>query len=70
MILLGGMPWKLRSWNLYPEGVFTDRSYEAVEAQYDIHLAQKIREYYEAYPMEREALINKSKVPEDEKKSE
>lgn len=28
---------------LYPEGVFTDKSYEAVEAHYDIHLAQKIR---------------------------
>ena len=43
---------------LYPEGVFTDKSYEAVEAQYDIHLAQKIREYYDAHPVEREALIN------------
>jgi hypothetical protein len=53
---------------LYPEGVFSEKSYEAVEARYDIHLAQKIREYYEAHPLEKAALIERSKkLTEDEK---
>jgi hypothetical protein len=43
---------------LFPEGVFTEKSYEAVEEEYDLHIARKIREYYEAHPGEREALIN------------
>jgi len=51
--------------------VFTEKSYEAVEAKYDLYLAQKIREYYEAYPNKRAELINSSnKLPEGEKKSE
>jgi hypothetical protein len=32
-----------------------------MEARYDVHLAQKIREYYEAHPMEQAALIDRSK---------
>jgi hypothetical protein len=56
---------------LYPDGIFTEKSYEAVEAQYDIHLSRIVREYYEAHPQEREALIKKSnKALEDAKKSE
>jgi hypothetical protein len=43
---------------LFPEGVFTKKSYEVVEQEFDTHIAQKIREYYEAHPGEREALVN------------
>jgi hypothetical protein len=53
---------------LYPDGVFSEKSYEAVEAGYDVHLSQKIREYYETHPMEKAALIERSrKLGEDEK---
>jgi hypothetical protein len=37
---------------LFPEGVFTEKSYEAVEEEYDIHISRIIREYYEAHPEE------------------
>ena len=43
---------------LFPEGVFTEKSYEDVEEEYDLCIARKIREYYDAHPGEREALIN------------
>jgi hypothetical protein len=53
---------------LYPEGVFSEKSYEAVEARYNVHLAQKIREHYEAHPTEKATLIERSKkLAEDEK---
>jgi hypothetical protein len=56
---------------LFPEGVFTEKSYESVEEEYDLHIARKIREYYEAHPGEREALINGlNKKIEELKKSE
>jgi hypothetical protein len=56
---------------LFPEGVFTEKSYEAVEEEYDTHIARKIREYYEAHPGEREALINGlNRKIEELKKSE
>jgi len=56
---------------LFPEGVFTEKSYEAVEEEYDVHIARKIREYYDAHPGEREALINGlNKKIEELKKSE
>jgi hypothetical protein len=56
---------------LFPEGVFTEKSYEAVEAEFDIHIARSIREYYEAHPGEREALLNGlNKKIEEGKKSE
>jgi hypothetical protein len=43
---------------IYPEGVFTEKSFEEFERLHDEFLAQKIREYYDAHPMERAALIN------------
>ncbi len=43
---------------VYPEGVFTEKSFEAFERFHDEFLAQKIREYYEEHPEERAALIN------------
>ena len=56
---------------LFPEGGFTEKSYEAVEAEFDIHIARRIREYYEAHPGEREALIQSlNKKVEEGKKSE
>jgi hypothetical protein len=42
----------------YPEGVFTEKSFEEIERLRDELVARKIREYYEAHPEEREALIN------------
>ena len=43
---------------IYPEGVFTEKSFEEFERFHDEFVARKIREYYEAHPEEREALIN------------
>jgi hypothetical protein len=55
----------------YPEGVFTEKSFEEFERFHDEFVARKIREYYEAHPGEREALINDlNKKIEKAKKSE
>jgi hypothetical protein len=43
---------------LYPEGVFTEKSFEEFERLHDEFVSQKIKEYYDAHPEEREALIN------------
>jgi hypothetical protein len=43
---------------IYPEGVFTEKSFEEFERFHDEFVARKIREYYEAHPEERAALIN------------
>jgi len=42
----------------HPEGIFTEKSFEEFERFHDEFVARKIREYYEAHPEEREALIN------------
>jgi hypothetical protein len=56
---------------VYPEGVFTEKSFEEFERLHDEFIAGKIREYYEAHPTEREALISSSnKKIEDEQKNE
>jgi len=56
---------------IYPEGVFTEKSFEKFERLQDEFLASKIKEYYDAHPMERDALINSSnKLLEAAKKSE
>jgi molecular chaperone GrpE (heat shock protein) len=44
----------------YPEGNFTAESYEKLEAEYDVHMAQKIREYWERHPKEFEELKKRS----------
>ncbi len=55
----------------YPEGVFNEKSFEEFERLHDEFLARKIREYYEAHPEEREALINGlNRKIEEQKKSE
>jgi hypothetical protein len=46
---------------IYPEGVFTEKSFEAFEGFHDEFISRKIREYYEMHPEEREALVNGSK---------
>jgi hypothetical protein len=43
---------------IYLEGVFTEKSFEEFERLHDEFVARKIREYYEAHPEERAALIN------------
>ena len=56
---------------IYPEGVFTERSFEEIERLHDEFIARKIREHYEAHPEERTALINNSSEKmEAAKKSE
>jgi uncharacterized protein (DUF2225 family) len=45
---------------IYPEGVFTDKSFEEIERLQDEFLARRIKEYYDAHPMEREALTSSS----------
>jgi hypothetical protein len=52
---------------IYPEGVFTLESFEVFERLRDEVLASKIKEYYDAHPEQREALIKKIK---EVKKSE
>ena len=41
----------------YPEGVFTEKSFEEFERLHDEFVSRKIKEYYDAHPEEREALI-------------
>jgi hypothetical protein len=56
---------------LYPEGVFTEKSFEEYERLHDEFVSRKIKEYYDAHPEEREALINGlNKKSEELKKSE
>ncbi len=55
---------------IYPEGVFTEKSFEEIERLQDECLAKKIGEYYDAHPMEREALLKDSnKKLEEEKRN-
>ena len=42
---------------IYPEGVFTEKSFEELERLHDELTAQRIREYFEAHPEEQNALI-------------
>ncbi len=56
---------------IYPQGVFSEKSYEEIERLQDEFLASKIKEYYDAHPAERDALINSSKkILEAKKNSE
>jgi hypothetical protein len=56
---------------VYPEGVFTEKSFEEIERLHDEFVARKIREYFEAHPEKRTALINSSnKEMGEAKKSE
>jgi hypothetical protein len=45
---------------IYPEGVFTEKSFEEFERLHDEFLARKVKEYYDAHPEEWTALINGS----------
>jgi hypothetical protein len=51
---------------VYPEGVFTEKSFEEIERLHDEFVTRKIREYYEAHPEEREALTRKIKEGKEE----
>ncbi|MCW4046652.1 MAG: hypothetical protein NWE99_03695 [Candidatus Bathyarchaeota archaeon] len=53
----------------YPEGIFTKESFEEFERFHDEFIAGKIREYYEAHPEAREALIQglNKKIEESKK---
>lgn len=56
---------------IYPEGVFTEKSFEEFERFHDEFVAGKIREYFEAHPEEQAALISGlNKKIEEAKKSE
>jgi hypothetical protein len=48
----------------YPEGNFTPESYEKLEAEYDLYIAKKIREYWEQHPKEFEELKKRSEPQE------
>jgi len=45
---------------IYPEGVFSEKSFEEIERLHDEFVARKISEYYDSHPLERAALINGS----------
>ena len=55
---------------IYPDGVFTEKSFEEFERLQDEFIARKIKEYYDAHPEEREALINKFEQKTEAKKNE
>jgi hypothetical protein len=56
---------------VYPNGVFTEKSFEEYQRIHDEFTAQKIRDYYEAHPEERMALMNNlNKDIEEAKKNE
>jgi len=56
---------------IYPEGVFTEKSFKEYERLHDEFIARTIREHFEAHPEERTALINSSSEKmEAAKKSE
>ncbi len=52
---------------VYPQGVFTEKSFEEIERLHDEMVTPKIREYFEAHQEEQESLIRKIK---EGKKSE
>jgi hypothetical protein len=43
---------------IYPVGVFSEKSFEEFERLHDEFLARKMKEYYDAHPLEREALFH------------
>jgi hypothetical protein len=43
----------------YPQGVFTEKSFQEIELLSDEFTTRKIREYYEEHPEEREALTKR-----------
>jgi hypothetical protein len=51
---------------VYPEGVFSQKSFEEFERLHDEFIAKKIREYFESHPEEREALTRKIKEGKEE----
>jgi hypothetical protein len=51
---------------VYPEGVFSEKSFEEFERLHDEFTVRKIREYFEAHPEEREALTRKIKEGKEE----
>jgi hypothetical protein len=56
---------------LYPEGVFTEKSFEEFERLHDEFVSRKIKEYYDAHPEEREALVRGlNKKSEEQRKNE
>jgi hypothetical protein len=55
---------------VYPDGVFTEKSFEEIERLRDEFIAQKIREHFETHPEERTALINRSNKENGEGKEE
>ena len=56
---------------VYPEGVFTEKSFKEYERLHDEFIARKIREHFEAHPEERMALtISLNKENGVAKKSE
>jgi hypothetical protein len=56
---------------VYPEGVFTEKSFEKIEQLNDELVSRKIKEYYDAHPEEREVILNGLKQETEEtKKSE
>jgi hypothetical protein len=55
----------------YPNGVFTEKSFEEFEADVDRRWSLEVKKYYDAHPEEREALIKGlDKKSEELKKSE
>jgi hypothetical protein len=55
----------------YPEGIFTEKSFEEFKRSHDEFVSRKIKEYYDVHPEEREALVNGlNKKIEELKKSE
>lgn len=55
---------------VYPEGVFTEKSFEKFEGFHDEIMSRKIREYFEEHPEERAALVNVSEQENGGEKSE
>jgi hypothetical protein len=43
---------------IYPSGVFTEKSFEDFEAEIDRRWSLEVKKYYDAHPEEREALVN------------
>jgi hypothetical protein len=65
----GAVDAKIRA--VFPESVFSEKSFEEIEKLHDEHIARKIKEYFDAHPEEQIALINSlKKEKEAENKSE
>ena len=45
---------------IYPQGVFSEKSFEEIKRLHDESIAQKIKEYFEPHPEKQTALINSS----------